>query len=258
MVITARTDSFVSPTLTQQSVYDGIKTAFANAGYPAPFDEFTSGTDRVVVYAVVLDATKTYGTSYLRIRLTTGFVIGQQLFSTWAIATHTGTNGNTEITYTAFTTNIAVNFVSLNGGAEYKLVLAYQGTIYVQLGFVSPENRPSWWDLNAWNYCYLPTTNTFSVYRSTALNPFANTENDTNLGVSRMSIANVITNRRDILPGVVLFTQANQGIVGRTSDDFVMVAASGMTRFDIVQIPGDTRQYLLLNSGNGALALRFA
>lgn len=256
MAIAVRTDSFVAPTLTQQSIYDGLKAAFANAGYPAPFAEFTSGTDRVVVYAVVLDATKTYGTSYIRIRVTAGFIIGQQLFSTWAIATQVGTNGSTEITYTALTTNITVNFIALNSGVEYKLVLIYQGTNYIQLGFLSPEFRPSWWDLNAWNYCYLPTTNVFNVYRSTALNPFANAENDTNLAIIRMSIANVITNRRDILPGVILFTQVNQGITGRTSDDLVMVAANGMTRFDTLQIPNDAKEYLLLNSGNGALAAR--
>lgn len=259
MVVATRIDSFVAPTITQQTLYDGIKQAFSNAGYAAtPFDEYTSGTDRIVVYAIALDAAKTYGITYLRIRLTTGFIIGQQLYSTWAIATHTGTNSSTELTYTALTTSTQANFTALNGGAEFKLVMLSQGTITIALGFVSPANRPAWWDLNAWNYCYVPTTNTFAVFRSTALNPYSNAENDSSLNVARMAIANIQTNRRDLLPGVIFYSQSNQGISGRTSDDLVMLAGSGSTRYDSIQIPSDTKQYLLLNPASGGLAVRIA
>lgn len=256
MAIASRIDSFVAPTLTQQSIYDGIKQAFANAGYAALFDEFTSGTDRIAVYAIALDASKTYGTTYLRIRLTTGLILGQQLFSTWTIATRTGTNPSTEITYTAFTTSTQINFTALNGANEYKLILLTQGVNAIALGFISPANRPAWWDLNAWNYCFLATTTTFAVFRSTNLNPYTNAENDSSLNVSRMGTANSQTNRRDLLPGIVFYSQSNQGISGRTSDDLVMLAANGTTRYDTIQIPGDTKQYLLLNPASGGLAVR--
>lgn len=256
MAIAVRTDSFVAPTWTQTSLLDGIKAAFTNAGFTATFDEYTSGTDRIVVYAIVLDAAKTYGTSYLRIRLTTGFIIGQQLYSTWTIATHTGLNPSSEITYTALTATTQVNFTALNGASEYRLIMLTQGTNAIALGFVAPTNKPAWWDLNAWNYCFVATANTFATFRSTNLNPYSNTENDSSLNQTRMGIANSQTNRRDLLPGVIFYSQTNQGISGRTSDDLVMLAGSGTTRYDTIQIPGDTKQYLLLNPASGGLAVR--
>ncbi|MGL5925487.1 hypothetical protein [Chroococcidiopsis sp.] len=258
MAIASRIDSFVAPTLTQQSVYDGIKQAFSNAGFTVVHDEFTSGADKVVVYVCALDTAKAYGVTYLRIRLTTGFVIGQQLYSTWSIATHTGTNPSTEITYTALIANTQINFTALNGAAEFKLIMLTQGVNAIALGFVAPANKPAWWDLNAWNYCFIATSNTFAAFRSTNLNPYSNSDNDSSLNVSRMATANVQTNRRDLLPGIIFYTQTNQGISGRTSDDLVMIAGSGTTRYDTIQIPGDTKQYLLLNPTSGGLAVRIS
>lgn len=258
MAVAIRTDSFVAPAITQQSLFDGIKAAFVNAGFATTFDDYTAGTDKVVVYQIVLDGTKTNGTSYLRIRVTTAFVIGQQILSTWNTSTKAGTNGSTEITYAALVANAQVNFVALRATPELALVMLTQGTSAIALGFLSPVNRPSWWDLSAWNYCFIPTGNTFATFRSPALNPFANTEQDTSLNVVRMAIANSQTNRRDLLPGIILYSQTNQGISGRTSDDLVMIAASGSTRYDTLQIPGDTKQYLILNPASGGLAVRIS
>lgn len=258
MAIATRIDSFIAPTLTQQTLYDAIKQAFTNAGYPAPFDEYLSGTDRVVVYAIILDSTKVYGTSYLRIRITTTLVIGQQIYSTWVISNHTGTNGSLEITYTTLLTTTQVNFVCLNANPEYKLILLTQGALYFVLGYIIPEFKPDWWDLNAWNYSFIITSNTFGAIRSTALNPYGNSDYDTSLNNGRMSTANPQTNRRDILPGVIFYTQASQGIAARSSDDWVMSAVNGATKYDILQQPGDTKQYLVLNPANGGLAVRTA
>lgn len=258
MTISARADSFVAPTFTQQSLFNGIKTAFLNAGFTATFDDYTSGTDKVVVYAIMLDSTKTNGTSYLKIRLTTGFIIGQQILSTWNATTKAGTGGSTELTYPALATTTQVNFVSLAAVPELSLVMLTQGTTAIALGCLSPINRPSWWDLNAWNYSFIPITNTFTTFRATTLNPYLNTEQDCSLNAVRMAIANSQTNRRDLLPGVIFYSQTNQGISGRSSDDLVMVSASGSTRYDILQIPGDTKQYLILSPISGGLAVRIA
>lgn len=258
MAIAIRTDSFLTPTFTQQGLYDAIKVAFVNTGFATIFDEFLSGTDRVVVYAIILDATKTYGTTYLRVKVTTTFIIGQQLFATWNAATDTGTGATTEITYTALPNTSPITFIALNGSNEYRLAILQQGSTIIVLGFISPANKPAWWDLVAWNYCFLFTTNVFFIMRSTTFNPYANTEHDSTLNTGRMGFANSQTNRRDLLPGIVFFTQSNQGISGRSSDDLVMISASGSSRFDTIQIPGDTRQYLLLNPASGGLAVRVA
>ncbi|MBE9191442.1 hypothetical protein IQ230_14010 [Gloeocapsopsis crepidinum LEGE 06123] len=258
MPVATRVDSFVAPTITQTTLINGIRQAFVNAGYPTPFDDFTSGTDRILVYQIVLDAARTSGTAFLRIRLTSTLVIGQQVLSSWNTSTKAGTNGSTEVTFTAVATGSQVNFVSLNATPELALIMLTQGTLAIPLGFFAPINRPSWWNLDAWNYCFVPTGNTFAAFRSTTNNPYANITYDTSLNVNRMGTANSQTNRRDILPGVILYTQSNQGIAGRSSDDLIMVAASGSTRFDTLQIPGDTKEYLILDPSVGGLAVRIA
>jgi len=252
-------DSFVAPTITQQNLYDGIKQAFTNAGYPAPFDEFTSGTDKIAVYAVIIDSTKLAGTAYLRIRVTTALVVAQQIYSGWTVSTHVGTNGSTEITYTALASNLQVNFVALNANPEYKLILVYQNTVYYPLGYCSPNNKPSWWDLNSFPYVFIPTGNTFSLFRTSALNPYNTTEHDIALaGTSRLGSVNTISNRRDILQGLILLSQSNTGLSGRTSDDLVLFAGSSTSRFDVLQIPNSSNQYLILNPSSGGLAVRVA
>ena len=258
MAIATKTDSFIAPTITQQSLYDGIKQAMSNAGYSTVFDEFTSGTDRIVIYAIVLDSTKTYGTTYLRVRITSSFVVGQQLYSTWDATAHAGTNPSTEYTSTAFLNSVQINFTALNGSTEYKFVLIQQSALFYPLGYISPANKPNWWDLNAFNYCFHLVDSVFFNFRSTSITPYAgnNSTYDSSLNQSRMGTANQQTNRRDILPGILFYNQANQGIGGRSSDDLVMVAGNGTTRFDILQAPGDNKQYLLLNPASGGLAVR--
>lgn len=256
MTVATRIDSFTPPVVTQLSLYEGIKTAFANAGFTNPFDDYTSGTERYLIYAIVLDSSKTYGTTYLRIRLLNNLAITQSIFSTWTVSNHTGTNPSTEVGYTTLANNIQVNFVSLNGGNEYKLIMLMQGTVIIPLGFISPANKPLWWDLNAWNYCFFPISSNFDTWRSTALNPYGNADHNNSLNVPRMGSANPQTNRRDLLPGIIAYTATNQGISGRTSDDLVTVAASGTTRYDLLQIPEDTREYLILHPASGGLAVR--
>lgn len=251
-----RTDTFLSPPITQQNLYDAIKQAFVNAGFTAPFDEYTSGTDKVVIYRIILDASKTFGTSYLRIRLTTGFTIGQQLYSTWAVATHTGSNPSGELIYTALS-NSQINFTSLNGGAEYNMVFLTQGSNYFVLGHLTPFYKPIWWDLNAWNYCFVPASTLLSPLRSTALNPLGNTDNDAVAVTSgRLALQNPVTNRRDIFPGLIYCSAANTGIVGRASDDFVIIYGSGTSRYDILQVPGSSEQYLVIWNATGGVAIR--
>lgn len=259
MVVATRVDSFITPTITQQNLYDGIKQAFVDAGYSAPFDEFTSGTDKIVVYAVVLDSSKLAGTAYLRIRVTTALVVALQILSGWTASTHTGTNGSTEISYTALVSNLQVNFIALNANPEYKLILVYQNKLYYPLGYFSPANKPSWWDLNSFPYVFVPTENTFVYFRSSSLNPYSNTEHDIALGgTSRLGTLNTISNRRDVLQGLILLTQSNTGLSGRTSDDLVLFAGSGTSRFDILQIPNSSNQYLVLAPNSGGLAARIA
>ncbi len=259
MAVATRVDSFITPTITQQNLYDGIKQAFAFAGYPAPFDEFISGTDKIAVYAAVVDSSKPAGTAYLRIRVTTALAVAIQNYSAWTIASHTGANGSSEVFYSGLANNIQVNFIALNANLELKLVLVYQNATYYPLGHFSPANKPSWWDLNSFPYVFIPTSNIYTPLRTSYSNPYNNSDYDIALsGTSRLGTAHTISNRRDILQGLILLTQSNAGLSGRTSDDLVLFSGSGVSRFDVLQIPNSTNQYLVIMPGSGGLAVRIA
>lgn len=251
-----RTDTNLSATITQTSLVDAIKTAFTNAGFSTPIDDYTSGSDRILVYSLVVDASKNYGTTFLRIRITSALVCNQQLFTGWNTSTKTGTNGGTEVSYTTLAAGLPITLVALNSG-EVRLVLLLQSGVLVPLGMFVPTNRMSWYDLNSWSYGFIASTNTFSTWRSANLTPYNDTSFDIlPLANSRMSSANSQTGRRDVLSGLIGLSQSNQGYAFKTSDDLACISANGSNRLDIAAISGSTEQYLILGTVAGSLGIR--
>ena len=256
MVVATKTDSSLPATITQTSFVNALKTAFTNAGYTSIFDDYTNSTDRILVYAQVVDAAKTYGTVYLRVRITSALLIYQQIYSTWNATAHTGTGNSAEVLMVTLVTNIAVSFVSLNIGIEGALVSISQGTLYAPLGVIVPVNRPTWWDLNSWNYGFIFTTNSTNILRGTTINPYTNNDYDTFLNNTRLGTPNTTFNGRDILLGIALLTQSNTGVACRTSDDFGFGSCSGNARYDLLPVQGTTQQYLVVNNVAGGLVIR--
>lgn len=256
MPVATKTVSLLDPTITQQTLYDALKLAFSNAGFGIPFSEFTSGTDKVIIYQFVVDATKTYGKTFIRVRVTALLAIGHQIYSTWNTANNTGASPSPEIVYPSLTNNSPIGFTSFSASPELYAVAIYQGGYYAVISFLLPSSRPYWWDLNAWNYGFMATSTTFTLFYSTALNPYGNVSYDTSLNSPRLSTSNLYTNRRDLIQGLFVFTQTNTGIAGKTSEDLVSVAATGMNRLDIIQVPGQTIEYTLINPASGGFAIR--
>ena len=256
MTIALRTDSFVASTVTRQNLYNGIKQAFTNAGYSNPIDEYETSYDAYCIYEVILDATKAYGKAYLRVRVNNDLGVANQLFATWDAAANNGQYAGHDLGYNNLANNVQVNFVSLNAAPEYRFILVHQLQNYYPLGWIQPANKPAWWDMASFPYVFLPYTTSFGDFRCTGLSPVSTIEFDSSLNNYRMQVANAVTSRRDILAGVFFFARSNQGIIGRTSDDLVMVSASGLTRFDTIQVPEQTQEYLLLNPNYGGLAVR--
>ena len=256
MTVATRTDSFLGAPVTQDSLYNAIKIAFANAGFGSPVDEYTDFSHKHAIYKYVYDSTKTYGQVYIRVRVRDDLYVFQSILATWNINTNTGTGECAEHYISQFNTTGPTNFVSLNALPEYGMVVMTQQSNFFYLGIIIPENRPIWWDLDFWPFAFQFVGGNFEVFRSCVLNPYNNQENSTNLTHGYMAHANQVTNRRDLVPGVIFYNQSARGVAGKTSDDLVMVAASGASRFDIVQVPGDSKEYLLLNMSAGALGVR--
>jgi len=95
------------------------------------------------------------------------------------------------------------------------------------------------------------------VLRSSTLTQYISNDNDIALaGSARLGTANAQDSERDILTGLLLLNQSNSGFAGKTSDDIAIVAANGSTRYDIILKNGTSQQYLLVNPGNGGMAIR--
>lgn len=255
MAVATRTDTNLAATITQTSLVNTLLTAFTNAGFSPPTDNYTSGTDRILVYSWVVDGTRTFGTIFLRIRVTNTFQVFQQLFTGWNTSTKVGTNGSTEVNAGTFVANNPIQFTALNAGGECKLISVVQGTVFMLLGLLIPDNRPAWWDLNSWSWGFIFTSATLLALRGSARFPFTVSDYDI-FNSSRMANINPNTNRRDVFTGLILLTQSNTGGAGKTSDDVAIACASGSARYDILSFPGDNRQFLLINNTAAGLAIR--
>jgi hypothetical protein len=254
-----RTISSLAATFTQAQLRDALITAFTNAGFSSPTQSFTSGSDLIVVFPFVVNAGNTYGTSYVRLRISSAFGIFQQMYATWNTGTSSGTGNSTEVSYGTLSSSVNITFNSLNGGSEYKLIALTQNTTFIPLGMIAPANLRSSWNLNSWTWGFIFTSTAMTALRSTTINQYSNADFDIALaGNSRLASANSVDGERDILTGLILLSQANQGFSGKTSDELGIVAANGSTRYDTVTKSGTTEQYLIVGVGSGGLAVRIA
>lgn len=258
MATATRADSNLAANFTQSTLADAIKQAFTNAGFANPVDDFTSGSDRILVYSQVVDSAKTYGTNYIRVRIASSLTLFQQILTGWNASNHTGSNGSSEYAYNSQSLNSSspVTIISLNGGNEYKFVCISQGGYFWILGILTPSNRPNWWDLNSFSYGFIPVNTYWNSWRSSTMNPYANADYSVSLSYAEMSNPNPITNKRDITTGLLFYSKSNAGIACKTSDDLVQCCANGIARYETIQASGN--QYLVINPGAGGLAVRTA
>ncbi|WP_414573361.1 hypothetical protein [Nostoc sp. CCY 9925] len=257
MAVATRTITTLSAPFTQAQLSTALQTAFTNAGFSSLFDSYTSGTDLILVYEFVVDASKTFGKTYLRVRISNTFIIYQQLYATWNTVSKTGTGSSSEVTYSTLLNNVNVTFNALNATSETRLILVTQGTTFLPLGMIVPTTMRNSWNLNSYTNGYIFTSNMMTVLRSSGQTQYSSADNDIALsGSSRLGTANVVDNERDVLSGLILLNQSNTGFAGKTSDDIAVISASGSTRYDVILRTGTSQQYLLINNGSGGLAVR--
>lgn len=279
MTTAIRTDSVIQPPISHQSLIDGLQTAFGNAGFPLPVDAFgyqanNSSDDGGIfdpgnqtsfsaeqaynlVYPCILDETKARGITYNKIKVSAYLEIQHCLCSTWDTENHLSHNcGALRYSFTPSANN-PVKFISLNGQEEYKIVIIWQGSNYFPLGYVAPLYKAAWWDLDLWNYAFILDNNSFLSAGSCSVNPYENETFSTSLGNYFLAQPNQVTNERDVIPGIYFYSQTCQGTAGRTSDDWVSVAASGTNKFDVIETESNGGRYLLLSPNHGGLAIKF-
>ena len=258
MAIATKTTTTLAATITQQGLYNALKTAFTAAGFGNPYDEYTSADNSLrCAWLTMLDNTKVYGTTGMRFRVGTDLSLGFLMGTGWDKTNHTTSNFSTDYVSPAFAPSQPITLDSVNGGGEFKLVIVSQGTTKFNFCYLSPANKPIWWDLNSYPYGFINGSADFSLFYGSALNPYSNINFSNSLNRANLATANVITNKRDIELGVNFYSQSNQGIMGKSSDDLVSIAAVGTSRFDIVRVAGNpSKDFLIINNAAGGLGIR--
>ena len=249
-------DLHLEPPITQANLIDFIKLCFENTSLEL-VDQYDQAGNLILVYKSTLDSEKLYGTSYLRIRLQSDFSLVQQLWAAWKPENHTGTGGSYEVGYGQVNPSQQLNCKILQSNTELSMCFFWQASLNAPLGVLQPANRPSWWDLKAWNYCFFANDRTFGGWRGCSNSPYNNNQDyETSLNYYRLANANPVSNRRDLILSFTLFSTSSQGVSAQTSEDLGSIAGNGTTRFDVVQIPGDAKEYLILYPANGGLVVR--
>jgi len=256
MVFTV-TSSSLSPTITQANLTTAIKDALAAANFPTPFDETTGSTNQII-YEIVLNNSATFGKAYLEIEISSTRQVRQRLHTGWDPATKTGVNTGAWGPQVQFNDNTEITFRGFEKSNECRLIGIRQSNTVQFLGYLRPVNKPAWWNENSSLYCFIPGTNDFVTWLGAAANnsPYGNATYTSTLGRAQMASPNPITSKRDVVTGVLLYTNSNQGAAGRTSDALVMVSGSGLGIYDIIQVTPNVEEYTLLVPAAGGLALR--
>ncbi|MBD2503133.1 hypothetical protein [Anabaena azotica] len=260
MAISTRTITSLTAPITQSNLVSALQTAFTNAGFDAPIQIFTSGTDQILVYRTILDNSKTYGAIFLRLRITNTLGIFQQLVSTWNTGTSSGTDASTEVGYATFLNSINITFNSFNSVSnnqpEVRQVIVTQNSLFAPLGLIFPENRPSRWDLNSYPYGFIWTSNNPSGLRTTTRNPYSNPDFSTYINDSNLSGTSPTGDGNDLARGIILKSISNNGIGCQTSNDIGYGCVLGLPRFTSIPITGTNQAWTTINNVAGGLCLR--
>lgn len=257
MTIAVRTTTYLTATITQQSLVAAIQTAMLDAGLGNPIGNYENGADRILIYEHVNDASKIYGKLYLQIKITSALQISQQLYSSWNAGNNTGNGGGLETNFTALSSSISITLSAFNASPELKIVVLISSGIVIPLGILAPQIKPSWWDLDLWSWGFYSASIFFSSLRGTNLNPYNNNSFSLLLaGGAPLISANPQTGKRDIVTGLLLTNASNTGIAGKCSDDIAVVAASGLSRFDTLSPLESDQEYMIISNSSGGFAVR--
>lgn len=250
-------NSNLLPSINQSALVNGIKSAFGAANFPSLYDE-VPGTEHRLIYEVVLDANANFGKLYLEVEINASLQVRQRLHTGWDPIANVGVNSGTYTDPVQFNPDVEITFRGFEKSDEARIIGIRQTNLIQYLGYISPVVKPSWWNTNSSLYAFVPSDPSFlTLYGPAASNsPYGNAVYVTSLGRPQMASSNPISGKRDIVTGLLIYTAANQGAAGRSSDDLVMVAASGLGTYDLIQVTPGAEEYMILSPLAGGLALR--
>lgn len=118
-------------------------------------------------------------------------------------------------------------------------------------GYVRPANKPNYWDENTHPYIFLPVTPHFSLFQT-----FGGSYSPHNftwatwhpLGTPNLNYTypNNQTTKRDILAGPTILSADRGAVLGKFSNDLVLVPEQWVTPFDKIVVTPGVEEYLVL------------
>lgn len=161
MAITVTTNSLI--TSTQLNLHNALKTIFAAAGYPTPYQEYTAASPYFLVYQFT-NGTGTYATTYHVFSVTSTTLYNHMVYNTWDTNTRTGT-GNYAAATTVGINNSTYTYLSFSDSSSLLgFALMYGTSFAFTHGFIKVQNKPSWFteDIAASTLMLSGSTTTFS------------------------------------------------------------------------------------------------
>jgi hypothetical protein len=243
--------------VTQASLIAGLRDGLIAAGFPAPLKSYTTGTDLFVIWRLDFDPTKAFGRCFYRLRVTSALLVSHMISANFTDSTNTLVNPSSDSHSTSYLSNVPVKMWGFRLD-EGILLSVSQGSTHQLLGYFRFFDCAAF-DESSFPRCFISRTDTAGSLTCTGLSPYG-----TNLLFSNsleniaLSNADPYLQLRTLMLGILLYAPSNNGITGRSTDDFASGACVGMVRGDTLQnasvTPAET--FLLLKPGAGALLIR--
>jgi hypothetical protein len=259
-MVVALQQGTIIPTITQQSLNDELKTAFAAAGYgETPYAEFEEDGNKNLVYAVVNDPTKAFGTVYLHIVIKPNLAVSQRLHSTFDTASNTGSNTGDYYSSDSFQSGFSIFWKALSNGSEFKWVMLHQGYRWVCLGIMRPESMPSFWDEDIAPYAIVSDTSyermqTFYMSEISPYPSFSTVQIKAHLfGPEVPRDRNPFDQQIDLLARLVFYPSTQEGVFGISSAMLAQAGDRNLDVGDLVTLPNGHEYFVIVQPGNSCV-----
>jgi hypothetical protein len=251
----------LQPPITQQSLTDGIKTALIAAGYGGTlYAEFDDGGQKNLVYQVVNDPAKTYGTVYLHLKISADRSVSQRLHTAFDTGMNTGSNLEYIDEFVDdFLNDYQIKWIALTNGTECRWVMLYQLPRWYCLGVLRPVGMPTFWNEDVAPYAIISDTgySMLGKFHMADITPYFNNEE------IRSSLyepviprgRNPFNNQVDIITRLLFSPQSQEGMFGMTSDDIAQATDANLAIGDLVVLPDGKEFFTIATLGGSSPAL---
>jgi hypothetical protein len=247
----------IPATITQANLFAGLRDALSGVFGTPPLKSFTSGTDQMAVWQIVNDATKTFGSAFYRLRVTTALAVSQLVGSGFTDATNTVGNPSADAHPVTYVGGIAIRMRGFST-PEYKFLSIIQGTSQQLLGGFRPPEAPAY-EESGFPRFFIGQNADFTNIVGSTLTPYVSALT-TSLGNTNMANADNYLQVRSLSQGFFIWGPNNSGIIASSSEDLSSGCCFGLSWDNTFNVPGTNpaETYFVHRGTAGALMFRLS